>query len=80
MNKLTLTTLYAVAFSAFNVFVPQSDAQDDTALRKAAQEDAQFVTAMNGVKVELKGTFDAPNNIIIQAELPIFEFEGLQRT
>ena len=42
-----------------------------------AAEKPKFVTSLNGVKVELKGTFSEPNNIIIQSELPIFEFEGL---
>ena len=43
----------------------------------SAEEKAEFVTSLNGVQVELKGTFAEPNNIIIQSELPVFEFEGL---
>ena len=43
----------------------------------SAEENPEFVTSLNGVKVELKGTYAEPNNIIIQSELPVFEFEGL---
>ena len=42
-----------------------------------AAEKPKFVTSLNGIKVELKGTFSEPNNIIIQSKLPVFEFEGL---
>ena len=43
----------------------------------SAAEEPKVVTSLNGIKVELKGTFSEPNNIVIQSELPIFEFEGL---
>ena len=42
-----------------------------------AEDEQTFVTSLNGIKVELKGTFGEPNNIIVQSELPIFDFEGL---
>lgn len=43
----------------------------------SADDEQAFVTSLNGVQVELKGTFSEPNNIIVQSELPIFKFEGL---
>ncbi len=43
----------------------------------SAAEKPKIVTSLNGIKVELKGTFSEPNNIIIQSKLPVFEFEGL---
>lgn len=42
-----------------------------------ADEEREFVTSLNGIKVELKGTLFEPNDIVIQSELPIIEFEGL---
>ena len=41
----------------------------------SAEERPQFMTSLNGVKVELKGTLSEHNNIVIQSDLPIFEFE-----
>ncbi len=43
----------------------------------SAAEKEKSVTSLNGIEVELKGTFSNPNNIIIQPNLPVFEFEGL---
>ena len=61
MKELFLTGILITIFSA-----PVS-----------AEEKPEVVTSLNGVQVELKGTFAEPNNIIIQSELPVFEFEGL---
>ena len=42
-----------------------------------AAGDHNSVTSMNGVEVALKGTYTKPNDVIIQAKLPIIEFDGL---
>ncbi|MPW31147.1 hypothetical protein F9L16_19415 [Agarivorans sp. B2Z047] len=47
------------------------------ALPSFATSDVNTVTSLNGVEVVLQGTQAEPNNVIVQAELPVIEFDGL---
>lgn len=68
-------SIIALALSA--IFSSPAFSGADAGIYDKARDMSASVTSLNGVKVELTGNRAHPNNIIIQAELPIIEFEGL---